>query len=140
MFCPVVLLPFDRQRKSKIENFEETDMENKNIDNISDNAVTDDHTEMPVDGTATPVTPVEMAVGPDSPVRPSDSSATRSDYTHKRLVVVAIAPAIAVAATVVVIVVVVMLVVLGWTAHTSLLHHQLRVQHWSSRSPLLLQP
>ena len=94
MFCPVVLLPFDRQRKSKIENFEETDMENKNIDNISDNAVTVDHTEMPVDDTATPVTPVEMAVGPAPPVvlpvRPSDSSAIRSDYTDKRLIVVVV--------------------------------------------------
>ena len=63
-------------------------MENKNIDNISDSALPVDHNEMPVDGPATPVTPVEMAVGPAPPVvltvRPSDSSATRSDYADKR--------------------------------------------------------
>ena len=76
------------EEELQLKNFEETIMENKNVDNISDSAVPVDHTEMPVDDTATPVTPVEMAVGPDPPVvfpvRPSDSSATRSDYTHKR--------------------------------------------------------
>ena len=84
---PSCLFAIIRQRKSKIENFEETIMENKNVDNISDSAVPVDHTEMPVDDTGTPVTPVEMAVGPAPPVvlpvRPSDSSAIRSDYTDQ---------------------------------------------------------
>ena len=70
----------------KIENFEETIMENKNDANISDNAVPVDHTEMPVDETITqPLPPVEMPVPPvEMPGRPSDSSAIRSDYPAKR--------------------------------------------------------